>query len=317
MCDTSRRKDLVGVNVAMPTFFKPDFSIDCEMIQTHTRFIVESGIRRGDGVLLCLGAGGESCHLTEDERVEVTRAMIEAADGAVPVVVGVTHNSTMQAVRLAKEADKLGAYGVQVAPPYYFLHSADEVFRHVKAISEEIDIGISLYNIPYTCSVDMNVEFVSRCMELGNVIGLKWYTPNLYLLREMYLAMRDRVNIIDNVAVYTGPLGFILGAVGFASQTANFDPAGELELLRIMREKRYDQVYPQMSKLVMPYYDLRAEVIKSGISGEGNFIKAMIDLIGRHGGPSRPPHVELPQDVRERFAKVIRDAGIAGRHNPN
>ncbi|MBQ42988.1 MAG: hypothetical protein CME15_11050, partial [Gemmatimonadetes bacterium] len=68
-----------GPMVSVATPFTPDFELDLEALRTNIRFMVERGVRQGQGVLLVAAAGGEFPMLSLEERKEVTRVSVEAA----------------------------------------------------------------------------------------------------------------------------------------------------------------------------------------------------------------------------------------------
>ena len=69
---------------------------------------------------------------------------------------------TPNAVRYSREAEKLGADGLMIIPPYYYTPTEDEIFAYYRAICEKVSIPIMLYNNPYTSNVDMSAKFVGR-----------------------------------------------------------------------------------------------------------------------------------------------------------
>jgi len=304
------KQKLQGILVAAPTQMKQDYSLDLDGIKKFTRFLVDKGIVNGNGVILSTGAGGEHMHLTMEERKKVTAAVVEAAEGKVPVFVGATHNSTLHAVELAKNAASAGATGLQVSSPYYFVLSEDEVFEYFKAINDAADIGIMVYNDPWASGMDMSAEFIGRLAELPHIIGLKWATNNGFTRREVYHLFSDRFSIIDNQMVYVGPGSFMMGARGFVSQVANFAPEYELNILRLIRAKEWEKVVRELDRLTIPYYRILIEAGKEGITGEGNFIKTAVELAGLPAGPARPPHRPLPPKYREKMRAVLAAAGI-------
>jgi len=304
------KEKLQGVLVAAPTQMNADFSVDLEGVKAFTRFLVDKGIVNGSGVILSTGAGGEYLHLTLEERKAVTQAAVEAAAGRVPVFAGASHTSTLHAVEIARHAADVGADGLQVSPPYYFVPSADEVFEFYKAINDAADIGIMIYSDPWASGVDMSARLIERLATLPNVIGLKWYSGNLPNWTKVYERFAERLSIIDNQLVWTKGLGFMMGARGFVSQVANFAPENELNILRLLRAKEWEKVLTEVSRLTLPYYRLLYAAMDEGLTGEGNFIKTALEILGLPDGPARPPHRPLPPKYREEMRRILAAAGL-------
>ena len=73
-------------------------------------------------------------------------------------MVGTMNAYTPNAVRYSREAEKLGADGLMIIPPYYYTPTEDEIHAYYKAICEKVSIPIMLYNNPYTSNVDMSAQ---------------------------------------------------------------------------------------------------------------------------------------------------------------
>ena len=115
---------LRGPMIPVITSFKDDLSLDLDAIQDNVRSLVERGIVTGKGAMLAVGAGGDFPMLSTEERKQVAQAIVGAADGQVAVLVGVQHTDPRTCVELAQHAQKIGAYGVQASPTYYY-HPSD------------------------------------------------------------------------------------------------------------------------------------------------------------------------------------------------
>src|ERR1051326_9433982 len=86
MKSNASRSRLTGCYVTIPTMFRDDdLEIDLDAVRRHVRFVRKGGIQTGTGVLLAGGAAGDFSTLTFDERLKVAEAVIEEADGKVPV----------------------------------------------------------------------------------------------------------------------------------------------------------------------------------------------------------------------------------------
>jgi N-acetylneuraminate lyase len=238
----------------------------------------------------------------------VAEASVQFAAGRLPVFVGVSHPSTLVSVDLARHAEEIGADGLQVEPPYYFQGTSDDVFEYFRAISESVSIGLTAYNTPWTSSFDMDRHFLDRLASLKNIIGLKWYSANLSEFVHVLQNYQDRFSIISNLVGGFLASVFILGAKGYVSQGANFAPRTHLQILKLLRQKKYEEATRLYLRTEGVYYEAARELVRQGINGEGNFIKACMPLIGVPCGPARPPHrpppAWFPERVRAAFESV-------------
>jgi 4-hydroxy-tetrahydrodipicolinate synthase len=107
---------LRGPMVPVLTHYKSDLSIDHDAIRANVRTLVGRGLVRGQGVLLAGGAGGDFPMLTLEERKQVARTVVESADGRTPVVVGAQATNVSDCIAMARWAEEIGAYGIQLSP---------------------------------------------------------------------------------------------------------------------------------------------------------------------------------------------------------
>lgn len=147
---------LTGVWNIVPTPFLPDGTLDTASIPGLVRFVRDTGV---DGMTI-LGVLGEAGRLGDAERSEVLRAVIGAADGSIPVCVGVSHASTERAVANAREAQAAGAGAVMLAPPPLARATDVAIRRHYLAVAEAIDIPVVVQDHPASSGVQMSVELL-------------------------------------------------------------------------------------------------------------------------------------------------------------
>jgi len=137
------------------------------------RNLIEWQIAEGtDGFVPC-GTTGESPTLSHTEHRRVTEICVETVKGRVPVIAGCGSNSTAEAVGLCRHAREVGADGALVVTPYYNKPTQEGLYQHFKAINDEVDIPVIIYNIPGRSIVDMTPETMARLAELPNIIGVK------------------------------------------------------------------------------------------------------------------------------------------------
>jgi len=143
------------------------------------RAFVDWQIVNGTHGLVPVGTTGESATLSHAEHGKVVEACIAETNGRVPVIAGAGSNNTLEAIELAKHAEKAGAAGILVVTPYYNKPSQEGMYQHFKAINDVIGIPIVMYNIPGRSVVDMTTDTMKRLFELKNIVGVKDATGNL------------------------------------------------------------------------------------------------------------------------------------------
>ena len=134
---------------------------------------VEWQINQGTHGLVPCGTTGESPTLTHEEHERVIDLCIESANGKVPVIAGTGSNSTDEAISLTKFSKESGADAALVVTPYYNKPTQEGLYRHFKAINDNCDLPIIIYNIPGRSVVDINIKTMKKLAKLKNIIGVK------------------------------------------------------------------------------------------------------------------------------------------------
>ena len=207
-----------GSNVALITPFKNN-KLDKEAYVKLIHFHLENGTHG----LVPAGTTGESPTLNHEEHEQVIELCIKESNGKIPVIAGTGSNSTEEAISLTKHAEKVGADGALIVTPYYNKPTQEGLYQHYKAINDNTNLPIIIYNIPSRCVIDMSVDTMARLFELKNIAGVKDATgdPNRIDATLKKLGP-DFIQL-------TGEDGFALefnrrGGVGIISVTANIAP---------------------------------------------------------------------------------------------
>ena len=208
-----------GSIVALVTPMHADGSVDWERL----RKLVDWHVEQGTDAIVAVGTTGESATLGFEEHDLVIREIISAAAGRIPVIAGTGANSTEEAIRLTRDAQRAGADACLLVTPYYNKPTQEGLYQHYLAIAREVDIPQILYNVPGRTACDMLPETVVRLSKVPNIVGIKEATGNLERARELL----ERCD--DGFMIYSGDdataIEFILlGGQGNISVTANVMP---------------------------------------------------------------------------------------------
>lgn len=158
-----------GAYVAIVTPFE-NGAIDEKALRRHVDFMIDNGI---DGLVPC-GTTGETATLSDDERVQVVRVVVDQTKDRVPVVAGAGSNNTAHAVSLSKRMKETGATGLLQVTPFYNKPTQEGLLRHYSAIAAATDLPIIVYNVPGRTSVDMQAETILRlAKECPTIVGDK------------------------------------------------------------------------------------------------------------------------------------------------
>src|SRR5690606_11328650 len=154
----------------------------------------------------------------------VIREIISAAGGRIPIIAGTGANSTEEAIRLTRDAQRAGADACLLVTPYYNKPTQEGLYQHYLAIAREVDIPQILYNVPGRTACDMLPETVVRLSKVPNIVGIKEATGNLERIRELLERCGAEFSVYSGDDA-TAIESILLGGHGNISVTANVMPA--------------------------------------------------------------------------------------------
>jgi 4-hydroxy-tetrahydrodipicolinate synthase len=250
--------------------------------------------------------------LTVQERKGVAKAIFDAADGRAPVLVGAQDTNPSVSLELARFADEIGAYGIQLAPTYYYHPSDDDVLRWFRTVHDATDrIAIMVYNT-WWHGYNMSFEVIEHLTELERVVSLKWSTPDGGRTYAKGVALfADRLAVVDNQGLQV--LTHMLGGTGYITHLATVWPEHDLALWDRMESGDFVTAFSEFQRVNWPWLDFR---VKMGgrTGGESNTVKAGLELRGRPGGPCRPPTRVLDAQERAELREILISIGVPDVH---
>ena len=273
---------LGNVLTAIVTPFREDESIDFDAFQRLARHLVENG---SDGIVVA-ETTGESPNLTDEERLDLFRAAIEAVGGDATVVAGTGTYSTLHSVHLSERAHELGADALLVVTPYYNKPPQRGIVAHFEAIARTSDKPIVVYNIPSRSVVNIEPETISRLAEIDTVRAVKQAHDDLAQAR----------HIVDSgLALYAGDDVLIqpfveLGGVGGICVHTHVVGPQVADQVRATLAGDVDRGR-EIDRELGPAYDLLK------IQTNPLPIKAALNLLGHAVGGHRLPLPAPPEDA--------------------
>jgi 4-hydroxy-tetrahydrodipicolinate synthase len=221
------RPTLRGAYTALVTPFTPDGTVDDAAFRRLVRWQVLAGI---DGLVPC-GTTGEAPTLSADERDRLIAATVETvaerpSRGRVHVVAGTGTNDTAATIRATRRAAVLGADAALVVAPYYNRPDGRMLEAHFRAVADEGDLPIVVYNVPSRTGTNVDAATFLRLAEHPRVIAVKEASENLEQIERICAERPPDVAILAGDDAWTLPI-LALGGDGVVSVAANEIP-GEL-----------------------------------------------------------------------------------------
>jgi 4-hydroxy-tetrahydrodipicolinate synthase len=283
---TQNRRMLGNVLTAIVTPFRDDGSVDFDSFQRLARQLVENG---SDGLVVS-GTTGESPNLTEDERIDLFRAAIEAVGEEATVVAGTGTYSTAHSVHLTEQAHELGVDGFLVVTPYYNKPPQRGIVAHFAEIARVSDKPIVVYNIPARVVVNIEPETISRLAEIPTVRAVKQANDDLAQAKHIVDTGLDLYAGDDNLVQPFLELGGI-GGVCVHTHVVGPQVAAQVKAFLSGDADRAREIHRDLD----PVYEL-LKVQSNPIP-----IKAALNLLGHGVGGHRLP---IPPPTEEEIAAV-------------
>ena len=284
-----------GSNVALITPFK-----DNELDEENYIKLINFHIENGTNGLVPAGTTGESPTLNHNEHQKVIEICIKESAGKIPVIAGTGSNSTEEAVSLTKHAEKAGANGVLVVTPYYNKPTQEGLYQHYKAINDNTNLPIIIYNIPSRCVIDMSVDTMAKLFELKNIAGVKDATGDLNRLDQTIQKLGNEFIQL------TGEDGLAFefnkrGGVGIISVTANIAPklCSEMQMLSKSKNNEDLKKAEEIDRSLQPLH--KALFIESNPAP----VKYAAKVLGLCSDEIRLPLVNVQKKTEEQVDKAL------------
>jgi N-acetylneuraminate lyase len=178
-----------GIFSALITPMHSDESVDYGMLAT----LVEYEYSKGVEGFYCCGSSGEALLLSLEERKKITRTVLKAVAGRLPVIAHVGTIRTMDAIELAADAMSAGASAVSMIPPYYYKFTQEEIIGYYEDIILKTQAPIIIYNIPQFTGIAFTKDNARRLLENPKVVGVKHTSQDLFALERMQAAYPDKI----------------------------------------------------------------------------------------------------------------------------
>jgi 4-hydroxy-tetrahydrodipicolinate synthase len=293
---TTKGEMFAGLTVAMITPFK-----DGEVDYDGLKQLVEWHVGQGTDCLAPVGTTGEAPTLSHDEHERVIAAVVDAAGGRIKVMPGTGSNSTREAIRLTRFAQRAGAHGALMVGPYYNKPTQDGYYRHFMAVAEAVDLPIVLYNIPGRTGSNMLPETLARLAEASNIVAVKEASGSLDQASQ--ISSLCKLTILSGDDSLTLPL-MSIGGKGVISVVGNIVPRDMKALVTAFAAGKTREAQEWHYKLFPLCRDLL------GMATNPIPIKTAMKLLGRDSGELRLPMCPLDAAGEGRLKKSLTDYGL-------
>jgi len=279
----------------MVTPFRPDGSVNLDKFRELAAHLVDHG---SDGVVVA-GTTGESPTLSDDEKLELFAAAVEAVGDRATVVAGTGTYDTLHSAHLTDRAHELGVDAFLVVTPYYNKPPQRAIVRHFQEIAAATDKPVVVYNIPSRVVINIEPDTIAELAEIENVRAVKQANDDL-----------DQARLIPGLGLdlYAGDDNLVfpflgLGGVGGVCVHTHIWGVQTKEMVRRHKEGDLDGAR-RLNEEMAPAFDL-LKVVTNPIA-----IKAALNLLGHEAGGYRLAMVDPTERELEQIRGCLERAGV-------
>ena len=278
------------VLTATVTPFDVEGAVDLDRYRELCSFLVDNG---SDGVVVN-GTTGEASTLSDEERIGLIEAGLDAVGERAAVVAGTGTNSTAHSIALTQQAHAAGAHAVLVVTPYYNKPPQRGIVEHFKAVAAATDRPVIVYNIPGRVVINIEPETMSELAEIPNVKAVKQSNADLEQARHIVELGLDLYAGDDDLVLPFVELG---GRGGICVHT-HIVGSQVKEMIRLAREgdldgaRRIDE-------------ELRPAIELIGVVTGPIQMKAALNMLGHDVGGLRLPLVEASEEEQARIRSCL------------
>lgn len=284
--------DFKGLATALVTPFV-DGEVDWKAFRNLVRRQVEAGV----DFLVPLGSTAETPCLTDAEKVKILEIAREESNG-LPIVAGAGSNSLTATVQNMRLLDGHGADAYLIVVPFYNKPTQEGLCQYFKAVAEETDRQVILYNVPGRTGTNMKTETTLRLAEIPNVTAVKEASGDIAQIIDIKRQAPEGFTVLSGNDDQTLPL-MACGADGVISVASNVAPKQMKALTRAVAASDLKEAI-RLNNSLMPLYH--------ACFVESNPIpaKAALSLMGLCSDEMRLPLLPATGGTRTLLADVLR-----------
>jgi 4-hydroxy-tetrahydrodipicolinate synthase len=286
-----------GVMPAITTCFDRNYAVDHRFMTEHCRWLLDNGCTG----LVPLGSLGEGATLSFEEKLEILKTCVQAAQGKAPVMGAISSLKTSEAVDLAKGAADAGCDALMVLPPYVYQGDWREMKAHVAAVLKATPLSCMLYNNPVAYGTDFLPEQIQElAQEYENLEAVKESSTDARRVSAILALLENRLEIfvgVDDMIVE----GVAVGATGWIAGLANALPLESVELFNCARRGNREKMF-KLYHWFLPL--LRMDTTPNFVQ----LIKLVQAEVGMGNARVRAPRLELAGQELEQVQRTIKES---------
>jgi 4-hydroxy-tetrahydrodipicolinate synthase len=279
-------------------------ALDVEGFERLVNHVVDGGVH---GVFV-LGTSGEAPSLSYRLRREVIDRTCQFVRGRVPILVGITDTSLVEAVTLARHAATAGAQALVTSAPYYFPAGQPELIDFVERLLPEVPLPLYVYNMPQMTKTAFEPDTIRRLAQLNGIAGLKDSSGDLNYFAHLVEVAKER----PDWRLFVGPEHLLvdvirMGGHGGVNGGGQVDPRLLVSLYEAAKSGEAARIAPLQERLVQ-----LGEIYRVGrhASAVIKGMKCSLSLMGICNDRMADPLTRFNPPERERIRLVLAGLGL-------
>jgi 5-dehydro-4-deoxyglucarate dehydratase len=250
--------------------------------------------------LFAAGGTGEFFSLTHEEVANVVKIAVAEVNSRLPLLAPCGYGTAI-AKDLARSAERAGADGVLLLPPYLTEFEREGLSEHVEAVCNSTNLGVIFYSRANARIDEVTLERL--CARCPNLVGFKDGVGDIEMMTRIYSRLGDRLTFLGGLpTAETFALPYLeMGVNTYSSAIYNFLPKFALSFYAAVRRRDHAAVYKGLREFVLPYVNIRNRKPGYAVS----IVKAGMRLVGRDCGPVRSPLTDLAPGEMEELAALL------------
>lgn len=286
-----------GSGVALVTPFTEN-GVDFDKLKELVGWHIKNST---DAIIVC-GTTGEASTMTEKERKDTIKFVVDLVNKRIPVIAGTGNNNTAASISMSKWAEEIGVDGLLVITPYYNKTSEKGLIAHFKAINDSVNTPIILYNVPGRTNMNITPQTLVKLCDLNNVVAVKEASGDISQIAKIKALCGDRIDIYSGNDDQIIPI-LSLGGIGVISVLANVIP-----------KETHDMVMNYLEGKTKEALDLQIKYLNltNALFIETNPIpvKTALNLMGMEVGPLRLPLCDMADNTKEALVKELKACNL-------
>jgi len=255
--------------------------------------LINSGIH---GITL-FGSTGEFPYINQKQKEDILKTVIHVNNKRIPIIAGVSHFSTIEAIYQAKKFEELGVDGILLTINIYYPISEECVYNYFKTVAENISCPIIIYHNPKFTNIDFSFDLIEKLSEVPNINYMKYASFNTGKILSIINKCKNKIEVF--AATANNPLLVLMyGGVGWMAGPACIIPKQSVELFRLAKQKKWDEAI-QLQKKICLINDLFQKYNLAAC------IKAGLEIQGFPVGEPIPPQKPLSFSEKEEISNAL------------